>query len=280
MAQRSRIGTGTVAAAAVAAIGTALAVRAFCIEPTRPEITHHVLPIEDLPENWEGARVVHLSDLHYGNFRSEWLFRWTIEQTNALQPDLILITGDFVRRRYADSRRAAFHLRRLSSRHGVFAILGDHDFNMRAGYPHPYLIESLESAGIRLLRNTSATIDGLRVAGMDPITGLIQVGRLDYALADLSGESPHLLLAHSPDALPDADRYGVPMMLAGHTHGGQVVVPGYGPPITHTSVGPEHASGWSRYGRTRLYTSRGLASHFSLRFCCRPELVVFTLRRA
>jgi predicted MPP superfamily phosphohydrolase len=50
--------------------------------------------------------------------------------------------------------------------------------------------------------------------------------------------------------------------------------------VTHTEVGPEHASGWSRFGGTRLYTSRGLASHFSMRFCCRPELAVFTLRRA
>lgn len=276
---KKRIGVGTVATAAVAAVGAALAVRIFHVEPTSPEITRHVLPIDDLPPQWEGARVMHLSDLHYGNFRSEWLFRWTIEQTNALAPDLILITGDFVRRRYADAKEAAAHLSRLRARHGVYGVLGDHDFNMQSWVPHPRLVELIETAGVRLLRNRSERVDGLRLTGIDPLTAHLHTGRLDEALAGLQGERPHLLLAHSPDALPEAERAGIRMMLAGHTHGGQVVIPGYGPPVTHTDVDSAHASGWSQYGRTRLYTSRGLASHFSMRFCCRPELAVFTLRR-
>ena len=280
MAERVRIGTGTLAAATVAAIGSALAVRAFHVEPTHPEITHHDLPLEDFPEHWIGARVVHLSDLHYGNFRSEWLFRWTVEQTNALEPDLILITGDFVRRRFADARPAAAHLRRLQASRGVYAILGDHDFNLKLALPHPFLVEAIEAAGVSLLRNKSVDLDGLRITGIDPQTGLIQEARLDRALKMLGGQRPHLVLAHSPDSLPYVAHYDIGMMLAGHTHGGQVAIPGYGPPVTHTAVAAEHASGWSRWGKTRLYTNRGLASHFSLRFCCRPELAVFTLRRA
>ncbi len=75
-----------------------------------------------------------------------------------------------------------------------------------------------------------------------------------------------------------AARAGVPVVLCGHTHGGQVVLPFYGPPITHTDVHRRHASGWSSHGATRLYTNRGLGSHLSLRFLCRPEIAVFTLK--
>jgi predicted MPP superfamily phosphohydrolase len=69
------------------------------------------------------------------------------------------------------------------------------------------------------------------------------------------------------------------MVLCGHTHGGQVVVPLYGPPVTLIRIHRRYASGWSQMGPTRMYTGRGLASHLSLRFLCRPEVAVFTLRR-
>ena len=238
------------------------------------------MPLSDLPSAWDGARVVHLSDLHYGNFRSEWLFRWTVETTNALAPDLILITGDFIMNLPREGPPAARHLAGLRSRHGVVAVLGDHDFYYAAGRPQTGLEEELAHAGVRLLRNDAVEIEGLRLAGTDPWTRKVSTANLERALTPLEGKPPHILLTHSPDMLGPAAAAGVPMMLAGHTHGGQVVIPGYGPPITHTLVGRAHASGWSRRGGTRLYTSRGLASHASLRFCCLPELTVFTLRSA
>jgi predicted MPP superfamily phosphohydrolase len=106
---------------------------------------------------------------------------------------------------------------------------------------------------------------------------MIRRSDLDAALGDESA-APHLLLSHSPDILPKAVERGVPAVLAGHTHGGQVVVPLYGPPVTHLKLPREYASGWSEMRGTRMYTCRGLASHYSLRFLCRPEIAVFTLR--
>ena len=140
------------------------------------------------------------------------------------------------------------------------------------------LVETLEAAGLRLLRNESMELDGLRLAGTDPGTRKVQRVDLDAALAGLAGAVPHLLLSHSPDIILTAAPRAVPMILCGHTHGGQVVLPFYGPPLTYTEVGRRHASGWSSLGQTRMYTCRGLSSHQSLRFLCRPEIAVFTLR--
>ena len=258
----------------------ALAVRAFLIEPARIEVTHHALPLPDLPAPWEGKRVVHLTDLHYGNPRSEYLFSRMVEITNGLEPDLILITGDFLVRAAREVLPCVRWVQQLRAKHGLFAVLGDHDYGPAARYPINGLCGALQEAGVRVLRNDAVELPGgLRIAGVDPSTGRVKKADLRTALRALS-QPPHLLLAHSPDILSQASIHAVPMILCGHTHGGQVVLPFLGPPITHTRVPRRHASGWSQMKGTRAYTCRGLGSHFSLRFLCLPEIACFTLARA
>jgi hypothetical protein len=265
--------------AGLAAAGVAgLAVHSLVVEPASVEVTEHELPLPDLPAAWQGARVVHITDLHYGNPRSEQLFRWLVETVGGLEPDLILLTGDVIVRREREVKPAVERIAGLRAKHGVLGVLGDHDFDRRHKVPMPGIIEGLTEAGVRLLRNEQVELPGgLRVAGIDPSTHKIHAGDLERALAK---GHPHLLLSHSPDIIPEAAALKVPMVLCGHTHGGQVVIPFYGPPVTHTDVGREYASGWSRRGETRMYTCRGLGSHYSLRFWCRPEIAVFTLRQA
>ncbi len=266
--------------AGVAAAGAAgLALYGFLIEPTRIEVTHHDLPVSDLPREWEGRRVVQLSDLHYGDPRSDWVFRRAVEIANALEPDLVVLTGDYIMEHAHEAGPALRHLSGLRSRFGAVAILGDHDFNLQTKALTPGVVEGMSEAGIPVLRNRGITLPGgLRLAGTDPETNRVRRADLRAALDDL-GAMPHLLLSHNPDMILQAETMGVPMILAGHTHGGQVVVPGYGPPITHSVTGRAHASGWSSRGGTTMYTSRGLASHYSIRFLCRPEVPVFRLRR-
>ena len=267
--------------AAVVTAAVAAAIDAFLIEPARVELTHQPLAVPDLPPAWEGASVAHLTDLHYGDPRSEALFRWMVRTVNEREPDLILITGDFVVQYPSEVKPCAEHLAGLRSRHGVLAVLGDHDFEGKPKMPMQGIEEALEAAGIRLLRNSAVELPGgLRIAGVDPQTHKVQRADLEAALAPLGNDRPHLLLSHTPDLIGDASSRDVPLVLAGHTHGGQVVIPFFGPPITHTRVGREYASGWSRKGNTRMYTGRGLASHCSLRFFCRPEIAFFTLSRA
>jgi len=278
MSQRS-FDPRPVVAGLTVATAASLAVYAFLVEPTAIETTYHDLPVPELPDAWEGRRVVHLSDLHYGDPRSEWLFDRVLTTVNELQPDLILMTGDYVMDHEVEVKPALRHLSRLRAEAGVVGVLGDHDFYERTKLEIPGIVDGLREIGVRLLRNDAVTLPGgLRVAGTDPTTHRVQRADLDAALAAADGP-PHLLLSHSPDLVIQAAERGVRVQLSGHTHGGQVVVPLYGPPITHSDTGREHASGWSQRGATRLYTSRGLASHWSVRFLCRPEIVVFTLRR-
>lgn len=266
--------------AGLAAAGLAsLAVRAFFIEPTRVEVTHHTLALPDLPPAWEGQRLVHLTDLHYGNPHSDFLFREMLEITRELAPDLIAITGDFVVRTSREVAPCIRYVRELSARHGILAVLGDHDYGPVVRHPITGLVPALQEIGIRLLRNDALELPGgLRIAGVDPTTGKVKEADLRKALRSIS-QPPHLLLAHSPDIITQASIHEVPVVLCGHTHGGQVVMPFYGPPVTHTRVGRRYASGWSELKGTRMYTGRGLGSHFSLRFLCRPEIACFTLAR-
>jgi predicted MPP superfamily phosphohydrolase len=268
-------------AGAALAGAVALAIDAFLVEPTRTEVVEQALPLPDLPAAWEGARVIHLSDLHYGDPRSRQLFRWMVRTVNELEPDLIVITGDFVLRRASETGPCARYVAKLKAKHGILATLGDHDIDAKTRKVRAGLVEGLQEVGVRMLFNDALELPGgLRVAGICPFTQQVQRGNLDLALRALGGGMPHLLLAHSPDIIVQAREREVPMVLCGHTHGGQVVLPLLGPPVTHTNVSRRYASGWSASTATRMYTSRGLASHYSLRFRCRPEITVFTLERA
>lgn len=266
------------AAGLLAAAAAALAVRAFVIEPTQIQITRQELPVPDLPPEWAGARMIHLSDIHWGDPRSRWLFRWMVETVNELEPDLIVITGDFVRCLPSEVAPCAEHLALLRSKHGIVAVYGDHDYRKKPLRLMEGLEAALLGAGVRIFKNGSCILPGgLRIACTEPTTRKVWKADLEEALRGLGGAPPHLLLSHSPDILPDAVKHDIPLVLCGHTHGGQVVAPGYGAIKTHTRVGRPHASGWSSRGKTRMYTNRGLASHYSLRFLCLPELAVFTL---
>jgi predicted MPP superfamily phosphohydrolase len=265
------------------AIGGAavLAADAFLIEPLSIQVTRHDLPLPRLPAGWEGARMVHVSDLHYGDPFCNTVLGRMVEKVNALEPDLIVITGDFILEHGSEIAPCARFLAQLKSRRGIVAVLGDHDYFERTTTVMEGLPEALADAGVRLLRNDAVELEGgLRIAGTEPFTRKVRTADLGKALGACPPEGPHLLLSHSPDLLPDAAERGVPMLLCGHTHGGQVVVPFYGPPVTHTRIGRRFASGWSSMQGTRLYTNRGLASHLCLRFLCPPEIAVFRLTRA
>ncbi|MBM3947281.1 MAG: hypothetical protein FJ315_07815 [SAR202 cluster bacterium] len=281
---------------AAAALGGAAAVAgySFLVEPAWIEVSRYPLLLPNLPAEWRGRRVVHLTDLHYGNPASEWLFQWMVERVNAEKPDLILMTGDFLLDCPEQVEPCLHHLVRLEARWGKVAVLGDHDFDRDLPFYRrhepgtrsrpvrtrvvPGLVEGLEAAGVILLRNATCELPGgLHIAGVEPMTNRVNRCDLDRALEAAPEGAVHLLLSHAPDVVHLARRRGIRMQLSGHTHGGQIVVPGYGPPITNSELPRAVASGWSLWEETQLFTSRGLSSHYSLRFFCRPEMTVFTV---
>jgi predicted MPP superfamily phosphohydrolase len=207
--------------------------------------------------------------------------RRAVDELLALAPDLILLPGDVAQiwpRAPADAR-AEFRalLARLEAPLGVFAVRGNSD-------DRDFLESILQGTRVRLLDDESVHLEhaGARVAlcGVDLDYGSRSAREAVDALVSGSGaDELRLVVAHLPDAVSVLPAAGVDLLIAGHTHGGQVVVPGFGPPLTLTSVPREVAAGglWELDGR-RLYVSRGVGMERGwappLRLFCAPEVTL------
>ncbi|MEM8874093.1 MAG: metallophosphoesterase [Planctomycetota bacterium] len=216
----------------------------------------------DVPEP---LRILHITDIHA-------LPRWQPAYDKLLAriadntPDLILMTGDYVDDRF-DHREAVPILRKLlagfTAKHGVFAIVGNHDTDL--------LIPKLGDMGVTVLCNQLAFAGGLE------IVGLAGVRRGEVSRAWLGTlpepERPRVLLTHYPDALRTHGPLGASLVLAGHTHGGQVCLPGGKPLITHDTLGPGFHRGAHRYENAVLLVGTGLGcSTHHVRTWCPPEV--------
>jgi predicted MPP superfamily phosphohydrolase len=234
--------------------------------------------IPQLDRAWDGYRVAHLTDIHLGQWLSPARLEGVVDLTNSLDADLIALTGDFLSYDLVGSARDLEHsFARLRAKDGVFAVLGNHDHWVGAGLVRGLL----ERCGIRELRNDVVTLRRgqavLHLAGVDDV----MVGRDDLAqvLDRLPADGPALLLAHEPDFADRAARTGrFGLQLSGHSHGGQVVLPGFGPLIR----GPhcwKYPLDRYQVGKMTLYTNRGLGSNmWWIRVNCPPEIALITLR--
>ena len=284
-----------------AAAGAAWTVYAWH-ESTRVERTHTVIQIPDLPSGLEGLRILHIADTHFPRNGAS-LSRF-LDAVAQMDYDIILATGD-----YCESRMGwptvveAF--RRLDPKLGIYASIGGHErysgmesvrdlWGLVRGLvqsgqhdlvdPTP-MIEALEQEGVRVLVNehVSVEIGGelVRIVGIDD--AYMGLADLDAALPpeEAGPAAFNLLLSHTPDGLlhPRADEF--PLALCGHTHGGQIRVPGYGAPVQHAAaVDRKRTAGLMRFGRTQAYISRGFGTAgVPLRFGCRPEIGIVELRR-
>jgi predicted MPP superfamily phosphohydrolase len=230
--------------------------------------------LERLPASLSGYRIVQLSDLHWGN-GPDATVRRLVARAAALQPDVAVLTGDFVDDRGPGTRGLAEVLEPLR---GAWAVLGDHD------HTDPEAVaRALRHAGIRVLVNESVQLPGgLWLGGVDDL----EVGRCDLAgtLRDLP-EHGGLLLSHNPLVFERLAEDLPLLVLAGHTHGAQIRIPFPWPALVcrwHLQV--PTVQGWYRRGRLRLYVNRGVgvAGPWPLnrRVLCPPEVSVFDLRPA
>jgi predicted MPP superfamily phosphohydrolase len=234
------------------------------------------IDIAELPAGFEGAKLLFISDVHAGPFVSPAVLRSTFERLLAVGPDVVLLGGDLVNASIGefDTHREAFEL--LQAPLGVHAVLGNHDHYSRQP---ERLRRVIEGAGIEVLHNRSVRLrrndDELTLAGVDDLV----LGRsdLDAALAD--ARSPTVLLSHNPDLLFDAEQRGVALMLSGHTHGGQMRIPGM--PVLVRQSRYRLDEGRYRVGQTELVVSRGIgAVALPWRVHCSPEALLIRLRRA
>lgn len=275
-----QLSAGAIAVSAVGTVGYTLG-----IEPHWLEIVERDLPIEKLPPNLVGARLVQLSDLHIGpQVNDEYVIR-SFDRISALRPDLVVITGDFISYSEVCGEGQFGRLRNVLShiplgRLATVGILGNHDYGR--GWSEPVVaakvVAEAERAGIRMLRNETVAVAGLDLIGVDDLWA-----RRGDSVAALRVRSSNaaLVLVHNPDA---ADLQSWPdyrgWMLAGHTHGGQCKPPFLLPPLLPVQ-NRRYVSGAVQVDAARtLYISRGVGHLIQARFNARPEITAFTLRLA
>ena len=259
-------------------------VYAFGVEPKWLERTVHQirLPQRDLGR---GVRILHLSDFHASPVVPFSLIEKAVEYGLAVQPDLICLTGDFVTSADAfDEQEYSRILRRLSNAAPTFACLGNHDgghwaANKGGGFRDTRVVrELLDASGVSLLHNRSELVairgQSMRVVGVPDLWSHEVDGQL--AFEDVQPGEPTILLAHNPDTKDFLADHPWDLMLCGHTHGGQVLVPLVGTRFIPVQD-KRFIAGLKEWNRRQIYISRGVGSLAGVRFNCRPEVTVLQI---
>ncbi|MBT8439662.1 MAG: metallophosphoesterase [Gammaproteobacteria bacterium] len=234
--------------------------------------------LKRLPETFHHYRILHLSDLHIDFMHDEG--ERLIEHLQTLHFDLCVITGDYRFHTGGVSDGVIEGMKKLmpslECKDGVIGILGNHD--------DLEIVPHLESLGIKVLLNESLAVQRdqafIWIAGVeDP--HYYQTDDIDKALHKVPAEETIILLAHSPEIIDEADEIGIDYYLCGHTHGGQVCLPGGMPIITNTRNKRRFSRGSWEYGDLKGYTSRGTGSSgLPIRVFCPPEITIHTLHVA
>lgn len=253
------------------------------VEPLSIEVKHLEIISDRLNATKSPLKIVQISDPHIERFsRRE---EDAIRLVNELDPDLILLTGDYLNISYLHDTQARDDFRRfingLEARYGMYAVWGNTD-------SPAWRDELFEGLPISLLQNETETLDldGQRIhlLGMDVHQHALDKDRqtLNGLIPEVPEDGFNILLYHTPDLMPEvADSAKIDLYLAGHTHGGQIRLPGYGAIVTASRYGKRYEAGLYQDGRTSLYVSRGLGFEGGfaprIRFLCPPEITVFTL---
>ena len=267
-------------------------------EPIR--VDRIAIAIDNLPAHLSGTKIVQLSDLHFDGIRlSVEVLQQAIALCNDAEPDLVVITGDFVTDNPMPINKLAKHLSGLKGKYGVYGCLGNHD--LVPANAKQQIIEALNSIGLKILWNEVVYPlgSGLAIAGLPDFWS----SEFDPAIAldQIPVDIPRIVLSHNPDSARILKKWRVDLQLSGHTHGGQVVIPNYGPvasllpklrqyvPKSLRNYLPyikdcdrvvrhwNWSQGWHQVGKNQLYINRGLGTYFPGRINCPPEVTVITL---
>lgn len=245
---------------------------------TRFRIREMTVTLTDLPVALNGLRIAHVTDTHVGKFTRGRVLDEIVRATNALDADLVLFTGDLIDNTIRDLPQALEMIQRLRAKSGVYVIEGNHDL-----FDNPRAFEKgLRDGGVALLRNEMAAIEISGVA-VDLLGIVWNHGEKEMA-ADVETvamlrrpEAFPILLAHHPHAFDRAVELGIPLTLAGHTHGGQMML------TNEVGAGPLMFRYWSglyeKAGRA-LVVGNGTGNWFPLRVNAPAEIIHLTLRKA
>ena len=239
-------------------------------------VVRRTVRVRNLPDSFRGLSVAFLSDLHHGPYVGLGYLRQVVERTNGLRPDLVLLGGDYVSKSPEYIAPVCAEMARLRAPMGRFAVLGNHDnWESRADSR-----SGLDRAGLELLENRGVWLrrggDRLRLAGVGDLWTDDQ--DFDRALDEVQEADAAVLMSHNPDVAEHRPDPRVGLMLSGHTHGGQVVLPGWGAPIVPSNFGAKYLGGLVRGPAYPVFVGRGIGtSGPPARLACRPEIVLLRL---
>lgn len=242
-----------------------------------PEITETTIWLERLPAPLDGLKIVHLTDIHHSLFTPIEDVERVVHLANRLEPDVVALTGDYVTASPTYIWPVARALGKLRARRGVFAVLGNHDFQVEPDE----VTRALRAQRIRVLRNAHHAVRAsgstLWLVGIDDLWW--DSDDLAAALRAVPSRDPKILLCHNPLGIWRASTYGVDFMLSGHTHGGQVRLPGLRS-LYRSKLGERFVQGWNRLDGTQIYVNRGIGKVVvPIRFACPAEIACLRLRR-
>jgi predicted MPP superfamily phosphohydrolase len=251
------------------------------------DIVNRPIHIANLPEAFRGFRIIQISDIHIEEFTEPFFLERVVKKVNELKGDLVLLTGDFVTRgafsflnKYSSPNKCAEILTALSAPQ-VYAVLGNHDVAFGASL----VVDALTRFRIPVLLNRYVPIE--RSGSRFWLCGVEDPGtsrpNLDLAIPD-HPDGPVILMAHAPDYADTVVSHPrgklIDLMLAGHSHGGQVRLPFVGPLIL-PPLGQKYVEGLFQFNQMQLYVNRGIGSvGLPFRLNCPPEITVITLQPA
>lgn len=242
-------------------------------ERTRVQVTRHTVPIPGLRGS---LRLVQLSDLHRSWCVSEGYIAQVVARANALQPDLVALTGDFVTHSSEYIASCVQPLKALLAPLGLYGVLGNHDYFCDGGHGAPAITAALASISVRMLTNTSLRLEtGLHLVGVDD--SWAGTPDPEAAFREVPPSAPTIAMTHNPSIFRSLSAYPC-LTLAGHTHGGQINLPF----VTRRYLGlrTRYLRGWYQEPNKpgRLYVSRGLGVvGIPMRIRAYPEIAVFDL---
>lgn len=248
----------------------------FYIERQTVLVNRYRIPLNDLPPAFHGFTIAQLTDLHLGHLVSEAFIEEIVQRTNRLNADVIVCTGDYVHERntIAEIDKVWPILSKLSAKDGVYSVLGNHDHwadTQKSLY-------WLERSGQNIRHQSKAIYRGRQrivLGGAGDFWG--DKLNIDQAFASSDANDCRILLSHNPDSVDSDFRTRVSLTLSGHTHGGQVVIPFWGPPRLPVE-NKRYSSGLIATPKTQLFISKGIGwAILPVRFNCYPEIAVLEL---
>jgi predicted MPP superfamily phosphohydrolase len=231
---------------------------------------------EDVPEAFVGKKILFITDIHHGPYFSIERVKGLVKRINNLQPDLILMGGDYVHRESKYIKPLFDEFRELKARYGIYAVLGNHDHWEDAELTRQLMVRN----GIKVCDNRSYWVkinsDSIKIGGVGDLWEDTQ--NIDNTISDLDKSDFSILISHSPDYLENLQTDLIDFTLSGHTHGGQMTLFGLWAPLLPSEYGQKYRYGLKKFGNMQSYISSGVGTITPpLRFFCRPEIVLIDL---